>query len=187
MQEDIDLYMESAREGMDHSMDHLGKELLKVRTGKASVNLVNGLMVSYYGADTPMSQVANISTADARTIVIQPWEKSVISEIEKSIFQANLGVTPQNDGEIVRISIPPLTEDRRQQLVKVAKAMGEDAKVAIRNARRDVMEGIKSAVKDGYPEDAGKREEDKAQSMTKAYTEKVDKMIENKESDILTI
>jgi len=187
MQEEIDLYMESAREGMDHSIEHLGKELNKVRTGKASTNLVSGLLVSYYGSDTPMSQVANISTSDARTILVQPWEKSVIPEIEKAIFQANLGVTPQNDGEIVRISIPPLTEDRRQQLVKVAKGMGEDAKVAIRNARREVMEGIKGAVKDGYSEDAGKREEDKAQAMTKSYTAKVDKMIENKEADILTI
>lgn len=187
MQEDIDLYMETAREGMEHSIEHLGKELRKVRTGKASTDLVNTLMVSYYGVDTPMNQVANISTSDSRTIVIQPWEKSVIPDIEKSIFQANLGITPQNDGELVRISIPPLTEDRRQQLVKVAKGMGEDAKVAIRNARRDLMEEIKDSVKNGYPEDAGKRSEDNAQNMTNSYTDKVDKMIANKESDILTI
>lgn len=187
MQEDIDLYMDTAREGMEHSIEHLEKELRKVRTGKASTDLVSGLLVSYYGMDTPMAQVANLSTSDSRTIVIQPWEKNVIPEIEKSIFQANLGVTPQNDGELVRITIPPLTTDRRQQLVKVAKAAGEEAKVAIRNARRDLMEGIKAAVKDGYPEDAGKRTEEQAQKLTNSFTEKVDKMIENKESDILTI
>lgn len=187
MQEEVDLYIETAKEGMEHSIEHLGKELRKVRTGKASTDLVNGLMVNYYGSATPMKQVASISTTDSRTIIIQPWEKSVIADIERSIFEANLGVTPQNDGELVRISIPPLTEDRRQQLVKVAKGMGEDAKVAIRNSRKEVMEGIKSAVKDGYSEDAGKRSEEQAQSMTNTYTNKVDKMVTNKESDILTI
>lgn len=187
MQEEIDLYIDTAREGMEHSLEHLEKELRKVRTGKASTDLVNELMVSYYGSDTPMKQVASISTTDARTIIIQPWEKSVIPDIERSIFEANLGVTPQNDGELVRISIPPLTEDRRKQLVKVAKGVGEDAKVAIRNSRREVMEGIKSAVKDGYPEDAGKNAEEKAQNMTNSFTDKVNKMVTNKESDILTI
>ncbi|MEZ4984980.1 MAG: ribosome recycling factor [Saprospiraceae bacterium] len=161
MQEDVDFYFQSARESMEHSLEHLGKELAKVRTGKANANLVSGLFVSYYGSDTPLNQVANVSVADARTIVIQPWEKSMIAPIEKAIFEANLGVTPQNDGEVVRITIPPLTEDRRRDLVKVAKGYGEDAKVSIRNARKELMDAIKQAVKSGYPEDAGKKAEEK--------------------------
>ena len=144
-------------------------------------------MVDYYGSPTPMSQVANLSVADARTITIQPWEKSMIGPIERAIFEANLGVTPQNDGILVRISIPPLTEDRRKQLVKTAKDKGEDVKVSIRSVRKDLMDGIKQSVKDGYPEDAGKRAEDDAQKLVKAYEAKVDEHIEHKEGDILTI
>lgn len=187
MQEDIDLYMQAAREGMDGSVEHLEKELSKVRTGRASSSLVSGLMVAYYGSDTPMNQVANISTTDARTIIIQPWEKSMLAPIERAIFEANLGVTPQNDGEIVRISIPPLTEERRRDLVKRAKSFGEEAKIGIRSSRRELMEAIKQTVKDGYPEDAGKDAEDQAQKMTNSFTAKVDSLIEAKEKDILTI
>lgn len=172
---------------MSDSIDHLKKELMKISTGKANPNMVNGLLVSYYGTDTPMNQVANVTIADSRTLTIQPWEKSMIQPIEKAIFEANLGVTPQNDGELVRLSIPPLTEDRRKQLVKQAHGQGEDAKVSIRNARRDLMSEIKKAVKDGYPEDAGKRKEDEADKLTKNYINKVDELIKSKESDILTI
>lgn len=187
MQEDIDFLLEAAQESMSGSISHMEKELQKVRTGRASPNLVSGLLVSYYGSDTPMSQVANISTADSRTLVIQPWEKSMIQPIERAIFEANLGVTPQNDGELVRISIPPLTEERRRDLVKMAKGMGEDAKVSIRNARKETMDGIKKSVKDGYPEDAGKDAEDSTQKLTDGYVAKVDTIIKNKETDILTI
>lgn len=187
MQEDIDMLVGMTSESMESSIDHLKRELLKVRTGKASPALVSGLMVEYYGSPTPMNQVANVASADSRTLTIQPWEKTMIGPIEKAIFEANLGVTPQNDGELVRITIPPLTEQRRKDLVKQAKGMGEDAKVSIRSARKDLMNGIKQAVKDGYPEDLGKRAEDNAESLTKKFVTRIDEIISNKESDIMTI
>lgn len=187
MEEDINLQLEMTEESMNDSIEHLKKELLKLRTGKASTAMFNGLMVEYYGSPTPLNQVANVSTSDSRTIVIQPWEKSMLAPIERSIFEANLGLTPQNDGEIVRITIPPLTEERRKQLVKKAKALGEDTKVSVRNARRDAMEAIKKGVKDGYPEDAGKRREDEVQNMTNNFGKKVDAIVDAKEKDIMTI
>ena len=186
-QEELMMYIEEASEKMDHSLEHLKKELMKISTGKANPAMVRDLQVNYYGAMTPMSQVANISTSDSRTLAIQPWEKSMLAPIEKSIFEANLGVTPQNDGEIVRISIPPLTEERRKQLVKQAKSLGEDAKVSIRNARRDIMDVIKKAVKDGYPEDEGKRLEGSINDMTNKHTDSVDQIFSSKEKDIMTI
>lgn len=185
--EEVNLYVEHAEELMEQSIEHLQNELVKVRTGKAAPTMLEGLMIQYYGVPTPINQVANVSAADARTLVIQPWEKSMLAPIEKAIFEANLGVTPQNDGEVVRISIPPLTEERRKDLVKKAKALGEDAKVSVRNARRDAMDHIKKAVKDGYPEDAGKRKEQEVQNLTDKYSERIDHMIEAKEKDILTV
>jgi ribosome recycling factor len=134
---EIDLIFEMAEDAMTHAMNHLQHELIKIRTGKANTDLISGMMVSYYGAPTPLSQVANISTADARTIVIQPWEKNMLGTIEKAIFEAALGITPQNDGQVIRLSIPPLTEERRRELVKKAKLIGEESKVGIRTARRD--------------------------------------------------
>ena len=187
MEEEINEYFDMARESMDGTITHLERELSKVNTGKANPRMVSGLFVSYYGADTPLNQVANVSIADARTITIQPWEKSMIGPIERAIFEANLGVTPQNDGEMVRITIPPLTEDRLKDLVKVAKNMGEDAKISLRSARKDLMDGIKDAVKDGYPEDAGKRKESDANALIKTYEAKVEDHVKNKEKDILTI
>ncbi len=185
--EEVNLYIEHAEELMEQALSHLHQELGKIRTGKAAPAMLEGLMVSYYGAPAPLNQVANISTSDARTLVIQPWEKSMLGPIEKAIFEANLGITPQNDGEVVRLSIPPLTEERRKDLVKKAKALGEDAKVSVRNARRDAMEHIKKAVKDGFPEDAGKRKEQDVQNLTDKYSGKVDQLIEAKEKDILTV
>ena len=172
---------------MDHSIEHLKEELAKIRAGKASPSLVSGLLVDYYGNPTPLNQVANIGTPDSRTIAIQPWEKPMLAHIEQAIFKANLGVTPMNDGETVRINIPPLTEDRRKDLVKQAKATGEDCKVSIRSERTKIMNQIKSEVKDGYPEDAGKRKEDKIQELTNSYNSKVDAMIKAKEEDIMKI
>ena len=186
-EEEISTYIEMAKESMDDSIDHLQKELVKIRTGKASPNMLNGVLVDYYGSPTPLNQVANVGTADARTLVIQPWEKTMLAPIEKSIFESNLGLTPQNDGEIIRINIPPLTEERRRQMVKRAKELGEGTKVSVRNARRDAMDAIKKSVKDGYPEDAGKRKEQEVQQLTDAYAEKVEKLIEVKEKDIMTI
>lgn len=186
-QEEMQMHMDEANELMDHSIQHLQKELSKISAGKANPGMVKDLLVDYYGSPTPMSQVSNISIADSRTLVIQPWEKSMLAHIERSIFEANLGVTPQNDGEVVRIMIPPLTEERRKSLAKQAKALAEDAKVSVRNVRRDIMETIKKAVKDGYPEDAGKRMEDEVKKMTDMHTEKADDVFQKKEKDILTI
>lgn len=187
MEEDVNLIIEMAEDGMKHSLEHLQKELVKVRTGKASTAMLDGLLVAYYGSPTPLKQVANVNTSDARTIVIQPWEKNMLGPIEKSIFEANFGITPQNDGEVVRLVIPPLTEDRRKDLVKQVKHLGEEAKVSIRNSRREAMEQIKKEVKNGYPEDAGKRKEGEVQDLTNKYTDKVDKMLEVKEEDIMTV
>ncbi len=187
MQEEIDLMMEMAEDSMKGAIDRLQKELVKVRTGKASPTMLQGITVDYYGSQTPLSQVANVGASDARTLTIQPWEKNMLEEIEKAIFAANLGVTPMNNGEMIRINIPPLTEDRRKDLVKKVKAYAEESKVSVRNARREIMEGIKKAVKDGYPEDAGKKAEDNAQNLTNKYTDNIDKYVDAKEKDIMTI
>ena len=180
-------FINECRGRMDKSMDHLKEELAKIRAGKASPALVSGLMVDYYGSPTPLSQVANIGTPDSKTIAIQPWEKSMLSVIEQSIFKANLGVTPMNDGETVRINIPPLTEERRRDLVKQAKATGEECKVSIRSERTKIMNQIKAEVKDGYPEDAGKRKEDEVQKFVNVYGTEIDNLVEVKEKDIMTV
>jgi len=186
-QEEVKKYVTDAKESMQDSIEHLQKELLKVRTGKASPAMVADLIVPYYGNPTPLNQVANVSSLDSRTLAIQPWEKSMLAPIEKAIFEANLGITPQNDGEVVRLAIPALTEERRKGLVKQIKSLGEDAKVSLRNARHKAMDQIKKAVKDGYPEDAGKRIENEIQELTDSFSGKVDKLIESKEKDIMTI
>ncbi len=187
MDTDIKNYIEKGKKYLNDAMEHLNKELLKVRTGKASPMILEGILVEYYGNPTPLNQVANISLSDARTLVIQPWEKSIIAEIERAIFAANLGLTPQNDGEMIRISIPPLTEDRRKDLVKQAKHLGEECKISIRNARHKMMDFIKKAVKDGYSEDEGKRREDEVQKLINEYGQKVDQLITAKEKDIMTV
>ena len=141
--------MDILNESMESKLDHLNKELGKIRTGKASPSMLNGIMVDYYGSATPLNQVANVSASDSKTLSIQPWEKSMLGPIEKAIFEANLGFTPMNDGEMVRITLPPLTEERRRDLVKMAKASGEDTKVSMRSARQKAMDAVKSAVKNG--------------------------------------
>ncbi len=179
--------MQATESSMKDAVDHLQYELSKVRTGKASPAMLNDLAVSYYGNMTPLNQVASISTADARTIVIQPWEKNMLGPIEKSIFEANLGVTPMNDGEVVRLSIPPLTEERRRDLAKQAKHFGEEAKISLRSTRHKALDTIKKAVKDGYPEDSGKRKEQEVDDMIKDYTKRIDHAVEAKEKDIMTV
>ena len=183
----IDNIQGAGKELMDKSVDHLQFELAKIRAGKANVGMVSGLMVDYYGTPTALPQVANVSTPDSKTIAIQPWEKKLLGDIEQAIFAANLGLTPMNDGEFVRISIPPLTEERRKDLVKQAKAAVEESKVGLRNARQKLMDQIKKEVKDGYPEDAGKRKEAEVDGMAKEYTGKIEKIFEAKEKDILTV
>ena len=187
MEEEIEMIMDMVKEGMDKSIDHLLQELKKIRAGKASPDMVSGVQVDYYGTPTPLKQVANITAADSRTLSIQPWEKSMLAPIEKGIFEANLGLTPMNDGEFVRINIPPLTEERRRELAKRVKAIGEDTKVSLRSARRDGMDGIKSAVKDGYPEDMGKRREDDIQNLTNSFGKKVDDLCAAKEKEVMTV
>jgi len=187
MEEELEMSIEIAQESMSDAVERLKRELLRVSTGKASPAMVSDLLVSYHGSPTPMKQVANISKSDSRTLAIQPWEKNMLGPIEKAIFEANLGVTPMNDGEIVRLMIPPLTEERRKQLSKKAKAVGEEAKISVRNARRDAMEAVKKAVKKGYPEDAGKKEEANVQEMTNKFSKKVDTLIVAKEKDIMTV
>jgi len=172
---------------MDESIDHLEKALLKIRTGKASPAMLGGIQVDYYGALTPLNQVANIGTSDGRTLTIQPWEKTMLGACEKSIFEANLGLTPMNNGEMIIINVPPLTEERRKQYVKMVKEAGEQAKVSVRNARRDAMEAIKKEVKEGYPEDEGKRQEDKVQQLTNQFSERIDKIVSAKEEEVMTI
>ena len=187
MNETVDSMISQASVQMDHAIDHLKKELTKIRTGKASTGLLDGLLVDYYGHNTPLAQVANIGVADARTITIQPWEKAMLAKIEQSIFAANLGITPMNDGEIIRISIPPLTEERRKDLVKQAKNMGEEAKVALRHARHKVIDFVKKAIKDGFPEDMGKRKEADVDKMLHNHYSTVDHYIAGKEKDIMTV
>ena len=186
-QEEIDLIMEDAEEQMDKALEHLRIELSKITTGKANPAMLTGLMVNYYGTPTPMNQVANVATSDSRTIVIQPWEKSMLAHIEKSIFEANLGVTPMNDGVVVRLSIPPLTEERRRDLVKRCANLGEESKVGIRGGRRDAIEEVKKAVKNGFSEDLGKKLEDDADNLSKKFIAAVDEMVKHKEKDIMTV
>ena len=185
--DELDFTLETVKEGMDDAIERLQKELAKVSAGKANPAMVKDLIVEYYGSPSTISKIANVQIADARTIAIQPWEKSMLAPIERAIFEANLGVTPMNDGEMVRINIPPLTTERRKDLVKRVRALGEDAKVSVRSERQKAMSAIKSAVKDGYPEDAGKRTEEAVEADMKAYYAKVEKLLDVKEKDVMTV
>ena len=187
MQDDIKAALDKAKSQMEDALAHLERDLLRLRTGKASSDLVSDIMVNYYGSPTPMNQVANISTGDARSLVIQPWEKSMLGAIEKAIFESNIGITPMNDGEAVRINIPPLTEERRRDLAKQAKSYGEDAKISIRNARRDANQTIQREVKEGYAEDMAKAKEKDVQDLTDDYTARIESMITKKEAEIMKV
>ena len=187
MSADLEDVIKEGTDSMASSVDHLKKELVKLRTGKASASMLSGIEVDYYGTLTPLNQVANVSVTDSKTLTIQPWEKSMLGPIEKSIFEANLGLTPMNDGEVVRINIPPLTEERRKDLFKHVKSLGEDAKISLRNTRQKLMDAIRSEVKAGFPEDAGKRLEGKVQGMVNSFSEKVDEVVDAKEKDIMTV
>jgi ribosome recycling factor len=187
MADNLEEIIKEQKKSMHSSVDYLAKQLSQVRTGKANPSVLDNIRVDYYGADTPLPQVANVSTSDSRTIVIQPWEKSMIEPIEKAIFGSNLGLTPQNDGDVVRISIPQLTEERRKELVKQCNSFGEEAKVSIRSARHRAMDAIKKEVKDGFPKDAADREEAKVDQMTSKHVKKVDDIIEAKEKEIMKV
>ncbi|WP_375580632.1 ribosome recycling factor [Marivirga tractuosa] len=185
--EEIDLVLDEAKELMEKAIQHTKSNLQKIRAGKASPAMLDGLMVDYYGNDTPINQVASLSTPDARSIIIKPWEKNIIGEIERAIINSDLGFTPQNDGEIVRINIPPLTEERRIALTKQAKNEAEDGKISIRNARKDANDQLKQLQKEGISEDDVKRGEDKVQSLTNDFSKKIDDILEHKEKEIMTV
>lgn len=187
MSEELEHHIKSGKDLMNKGLDHLRVELTKIRTGKASVAMLDSIMVEYYGTPTALSQVSSLTTPDSKTIAIQPWEKSLLSNIEQAIFAANLGLTPMNDGESVRITIPPLTHERRLQLVKQCKGLGEEAKVSLRNARQKMMSAVKAAVKDGFSEDAGKKKEANIQNVVNDYAKKVEELVDAKELDIMTI
>ncbi|TNE51866.1 MAG: ribosome recycling factor [Bacteroidetes bacterium] len=185
--EDTKQILAEAKANMDKAMDHLQHEMTKFRTGKASTAIVQDIVVEYYGAPTPLAQVANVQISDARTIIIQPWEKKLLGDIERVIINSNIGITPANDGEVIRLSVPPLTEERRKDLVKQVKHVGEETKVGVRNARHKGLDQIKKAVKDGLPEDFGKRAENDLQDLVNQYVEKIDKAVTNKETEIMTV
>ncbi len=185
--EEIEFVLEETKDLMEKAIQHTKSELLKIRAGKASPGMLEGLMVKYYGNETPISQVASISTPDARSILIKPWEKGIMGEIEKAIINSDLGFNPQNDGEIVRISIPPLTEERRVNLTKQAKNEAEEGKISIRNARKDANDQLKKLQKEGTSEDDVKRAEDKVQGLTDDYVKRIDEILEQKEKEIMTV
>lgn len=187
MNEEIILYCEEAKEKMEKAILHLSNELLKLRAGKASPQVVDGICIDFYGVNTPLNQAANINTPDARTITIQPWDKKLIDAIEKAIFAANIGLTPMNNGEMIRLNIPPLTEERRKGLVKQSKTEAENAKVSIRNARREAIEIFKKMSKNGLAEDLAKDAELKIEKLTEQYYKKVEEVLAKKEAEIMTI
>lgn len=178
---------DKTKDQMENAISHLETELTKIRAGKANPSMLDGVFVDYYGTRTPLSQVANVNTQDARTLAIQPWEKSMIEPISKAIMAANLGLNPQNDGTLVRVNVPPLTEERRKDLVKQTKAEAENCKVTLRNLRRDANEAVKKLQKDGLPQDEAKAAETSIQQLTDQYSDKCDKHLEQKEKEIMTV
>ncbi|RYY50143.1 MAG: ribosome recycling factor [Chitinophagaceae bacterium] len=187
MQEDLTIVLESAAETMSKTIDHLESELVKIRAGKASPTMLDGITADYYGSPTPISQVANITALDARTISVQPWEKNMLAVIERAIMAANIGINPQNDGSSIRLFLPPLTEERRKELVKRCNGEGEQAKVSIRNIRRDAIEDIKKMQKDGLSEDAAKDAEADVQQLTDKHIVLVEKHLAAKEKEIMAV
>ena len=187
MEDEAKLVLETTKEGMIGAIKHLEKEYVQIRAGKADVRILDDVMVDYYGTMTPLPQASNISAPDAKTIMIQPWDKSLISVMEKAIMAANLGFTPANNGEIIRISIPPLTEERRRELVKRAKEVSENAKVSIRGQRRSANDELKKMQKDGLSEDLSKDYQEEVQELHDKFIKDVDEMAKHKENDIMTI
>lgn len=184
---DVKDYLTPAEEKMELAVAYLDESLAHIRAGKANPKIIDGIRVEYYGSAVPISNVANVSVPDARTIAITPWEKAMFKEIEKAIINSDLGVTPENNGEVIRLCIPPLTEERRKQLVKQSKGEAEQAKVSVRNARRDAIEGLKKAVKQGMPEDVEKDAEAQAQKLHDRFLKQIDDLFAAKEKEILTV
>jgi ribosome recycling factor len=187
MTEEIQMVLDEFQKANEKSVAHLKSELEKIRAGKATPSMLDSVMVEYYGAMTPINQVANVTTTDARTIIVQPWERKMLDEIAKGILNANLGFTPQNNGEVLIINVPALTEERRRELVKKSKAEGEQAKVGIRNNRKEAMDMLKDLKNDGMPEDLIKVGEAKVEDLTRAFISKIDDIILLKEADIMKV
>ena len=184
---DTKTILNDATARMQKAVDFLEETLSNIRAGKASVNVLNGVFVDYYGSQTPVSGVASVTVPDAKTILIQPWDKNMIRLIEKAIIDSNIGLTPSNNGESIRLSMPPLTEERRKELVKQSKAEAENARVSLRNARRDAVEAFKKAVKEGMPEDEGKDGETQIQKIVDKFNKLIDTAFEKKEKEIMTV
>ena len=187
MNEEAQMYIDEAEDKMKAAVSHYESSLAKIRAGKASPAILADIKVDYYGSETPLSQVANVGTTDARTIVVQPWEKTMLPKIEKEILKANLGLTPSNNGEVLRITVPALTEERRKQLVKQVKTEGENTKVAIRNCRKDANNTLKQLEKDTITEDESKQGQEIIQKLTDKYVAQTDKITEAKEAEILKV
>jgi len=185
--EEIQMYLEEAIEKMNSAVSHVGDELIKIRAGKAMPNMLDGIKVEYYGAATPLNQVSSVTTPDARTLMIKPFEKSIIQEIEKAIINSDLGLNPQNDGEQVIINVPALTEERRRELVKHTKNEGEKGKISLRNARQETIHGIKALKDDGVSEDNIKWGEEEVQLILNKHSKKIDELLAHKEEEIMTV
>ncbi len=184
---DTQSILNEASSRMQKAVEHLDEELLNIRAGKASTNVLNGVMVEYYGSQVPVSGAASVTVPDAKTILIQPWDKNLIRVIEKAILDSNIGLTPSNNGEQIRLTMPPLTEERRKELVKRARGEAETARVSLRNARRDAIEAFKKAQKEGMPEDEAKDGGERAQKMLDKFSKKLDEVLAAKEKEIMTV
>ena len=187
MTEEIELHLDETKDLMEKAVEHVSHEFNKIRAGKAMPNMLDGLMVEYYGNPTPINQVATVNTPDARTIVVKPWEKKSLADIERAIVNSELGLNPQNDGEIIRLNIPPLTEERRRNLVKQAKNEAENGKISLRNIRKDANDAIRRLEKEGTSEDDVKEGELSVQEYTDTYSKKIDELFEHKDKDIMTV
>ena len=184
---DTKTILNDATDRMQRALDHLDEELLNIRAGKASVNVLNGVFVDYYGSQTPVSGVASVTVPDAKTVLIQPWDKNMIRLIEKAIIDSNIGLTPSNNGEQIRLSIPPLTEDRRREIVKSVRGEAETARISLRNARRDAVEAFKKVQKEGMSEDESKDGEAQTQKLLEKFSKLVDAAVEKKEKEVMTV
>ncbi len=187
MDADVNKLMQEAEQGMKDAINHLQQEFRKIRAGKATPSILDGVYVEYYGYNAPLNQLATVNTPDAKTISIQPWEKSMIQPIEKAIQGANLGLNPQNDGDTIRVNIPDLTEERRKELSKYIKNESESAKISVRNVRQDTKDKIKKLQKEGLPEDEAKAKEQELQKLTDKYIEQINKLNEEKETELMTV
>ena len=185
--EDLEFYLEEAKDHMEKSLNHVSHALAKIRAGRAMPSMLDGLLVDYYGNPTPINQVASVNTPDAKTLAIKPWEKNMLAEIEKTIINSDLGLNPQNDGEIIRLNIPPLTEERRKDLVKQSRNEAEHGRVSVRNVRKDANDHLKKLLKEHVSEDAVKKAENDVQELTDKFVKKIDELLAKKEEEIMTV